>query len=72
MNLTAPLVLLDTGPWVALRCRDDSFHALAPMARGVVRIGINLDAEIAAVQAQFKRHDKLPASLADGLPGSHE
>jgi predicted nucleic acid-binding protein len=25
----APTLLLDTGPWVALHCRDDRFHAWA-------------------------------------------
>ena len=102
MSPKTPVVLLDTGPWVALHCRDDSFHswargqfaqltqplltceavvaetcfllargghdpakALALRARGVVRIGINLDAEIAAVQSLFQRYDKLSASLAD-------
>lgn len=95
-------VLLDTGPWVALHCRDDHFHAwakaefakltgplltceavvaetcfllargghdpakaLALVARGVVTVGMNLAAEIAAVQALFERYDNVPASLAD-------
>ncbi len=26
---TEPTLLLDSGPWVALHCRDDSFHAWA-------------------------------------------
>ena len=29
MNLTAPVVLLDSGPWMALHCRGDTFHAWA-------------------------------------------
>ena len=95
-------VLLDTGPWVALHCRDDKFHpwareqfaaitgplitceavvaetcfllargghdpakALALVARGVIQVGMHLDAEIAAVQALFERYDNVPASLAD-------
>ena len=95
-------LLLDTGPWVAIHCRDDTHHiwatqqfsrfagpfvtceavvaetcfllargghdpakALALMARGVVRIGMNLGDEIESVQALFERYDNVPASLAD-------
>jgi predicted nucleic acid-binding protein len=50
---TAPTVLLDTGPWVAL------------LERGVLRIGMALGEETAAVKALFERHGNLPASLAD-------
>ncbi len=97
-----PTVLLDTGPWVALHCRNDSFHAwaceqfaqisgplmtceavvaetcfllargghdpakaLALVQRGVVQVGMQLSAEIGAVQSLFERYDNVPASLAD-------
>jgi uncharacterized protein len=94
--------LTDTGPWVALHCRDDAFQgwardqfaqitsplmtceavaaetcfllargghdpakALAPIARGVVRVGMVLGDEITPVQALFERFYNVPPSLAD-------
>lgn len=95
-------LLLDTGPWVALHCRDDRYHAwareqfashsgpfltceavvaetcfllarggfdpakaLALVERGVVRIAMSLQDEMASVRALFARYDNVPASLAD-------
>jgi predicted nucleic acid-binding protein len=94
-------LILDTGPWVALLCRDERHHAWAKMQfaqaetlltceavvaetcfllaragfdpgralafveRGIVRIGMTLGEEIAAVRALFERYDNVPASLAD-------
>lgn len=99
---SAATQLLDTGPWVALHCRDDRHHAwakdqfarfpgpfltceavaaetcfllargghdpsraLALIERGVVRIGMSLAEENAAVKALFERYGNVPASLAD-------
>jgi uncharacterized protein len=42
-----------------------SRKALAPIARGVVRVGMVLGDEITPVQALFARYDNAPASLAD-------
>lgn len=98
----AGVLILDTGPWVALHCRDDAHHAwardqfsrftaplltceavvtetcfllargghdpakaLGLMERGVVRIGMELSEQVAAVRALFERYDNVPASLAD-------
>ncbi|MBN8443821.1 MAG: PIN domain-containing protein [Thauera sp.] len=97
-----PQLILDTGPWVALLCRDDSFHewakaqfaqhtgpfltceavvaetcfllaragfdpakALQLIERGVVRVGMSLEQQIAPVRSLFQRYDNVPASLAD-------
>ena len=98
----SPHLILDTRPWVALHCRDDSHHewaksqfaqhagpfltceavvaetcfllaragfdpakALALIERGVVRIGLSLAEQAAAVRGLFERYDNVPASLAD-------
>ena len=95
-------LILDTGPWVALHCRNDNYHewaksqfaqqpcpfltceavvaetcfllaregfdpakALALIERGVVRVAMSLDDEVAAIRALFQRYDNVPASLAD-------
>jgi predicted nucleic acid-binding protein len=95
-------LILDTGPWVALHCRNERHHAwakaqfastaeplltceavvaetcfllarggfdpgkaLALIERGVVKLAMNLDEEIATVRALFARYDNVPASLAD-------
>ncbi|MFT3792235.1 MAG: PIN domain-containing protein [Rudaea sp.] len=95
-------LILDTGPWVALHCRDEKHHswakaqfavteqplltceavvaetcfllarggfdpakALQLIERGVVKIAMSLDEEIATVRALFERYDNVPASLAD-------
>lgn len=97
-----PHFILDTGPWVALHCRDEAHHewakeqfsqhpgpfltceavvaetcfllaragfdpakALALIERGVVRIGMSLSEEAAAVRTLFERYGNVPASLAD-------
>lgn len=43
----------------------DPAKALALLERGVVRIGMTLGEEAAAVKALFERYDNVPASLAD-------
>ena len=97
-----PVILLDTGPWVALHCRGENHHhwareefgrqpapfltceaviaetcfllaragfdpakALELVARGVVRVGMQLHEEVGAVKALFERYENVPASLAD-------
>ena len=98
----SPQLILDTGPWVALHCRDDAHHewakaqfaqysgpfltceavvaetcfllaragfdpakALLLIERGVVRVAISLEQQIAPVRSLFQRYDNVPASLAD-------
>lgn len=62
--LSCEAVLAETC-FLLARAGFDPGKALALVERGVVRMAMSLNDEIAAVRALFERYDNLPASLAD-------
>jgi len=62
--LTCEAVVAETC-FLLARAGFDPGKALELVERGVVRIGMALEEEVAAVRTLFSRYDNVPASLAD-------
>ncbi len=62
--LTCEAVVAETC-FLLKRAGFDPAKALALIERGVVRLGMSLNEEVATVHALFTRYENVPASLAD-------